>query len=155
MRYVKLIVSLALPQIAGAIGAVLMGNAVSGWYAGLEKPLLNPPSWVFGPAWIILYLLMGVSSYLVWLKVAQNSSARKAMIVYWAHLAVNAAWTPIFFGLKSPGWAFLDIVILWLMIVSLIILFYKVSKPAAYMLAPYILWVSFAAYLNYAIWILN
>lgn len=152
---IKLIVSLILPQAAGGLGAFLMGDSVSAWYTVLEKPFFNPPSFIFGPVWLILYLLMGVSAYLVWKRAKENIEARKMMNIYWAHLALNASWTPIFFGLHNIGLAFLNIVVLWALILILIIKFWKISKTASYLLMPYILWVSFATYLNYAIWTLN
>lgn len=152
---IKLIVSLILPQAAGGLGAFLMGDSVSAWYRVLEKPFFNPPSFIFGPVWTALYFLMGIAAYLVWKRAKENIEARKAMNIYWIHLALNASWTPIFFGLHNIGLAFLNIVVLWALILILIIKFWKISKTASYLLMPYILWVSFATYLNYAIWTLN
>jgi translocator protein len=120
------------------------------WYDLLVKPALNPPSWVFGPAWTVLYVLMAVAALLVWKKKKWN-----ALAVFGIQLGLNLIWTPLFFGLHSPGWAFVDIVLLWAAIVWTIVAFSKVSKTAAWLLAPYILWVSFAAYLNLSVWMLN
>lgn len=120
------------------------------WYDQLIKPALNPPSWVFGPAWTVLYVLMAVAAVLVWRKKKWN-----ALAIFGVQLALNLIWTPLFFGLHSPSWAFVDIVLLWGAIVWTIVAFSKVSKTAAWLLAPYILWVSFAAYLNFSIWLLN
>jgi len=155
MNYIKLIVSLILPQLAGGLGAFLMGDSVSTWYATLEKPFFNPPSWVFGPVWLTLYLLMGISAYLIWKKVGENNDAKKAMNIYWIHLAFNASWTPIFFGLHNIGLAFLNIVVLWALILILIIKFWKISRTASYLLIPYIAWVTIATALNAFIWYLN
>ena len=155
MQYKKLIISLLLPQLAGGLGAFLMGNSVSTWYQTLEKPFFNPPSWVFGPVWVTLYLLMGISAYLIWKRTRENKAAKNAMNIYWAHLLLNASWTPIFFGLHNIALAFFAIVALWILILILIIKFFKISKTASYLLMPYILWVSVATALNASIWYLN
>ena len=138
------------------------------WYDMLYKPALNPPDWVFSPAWTILYVLMGIAAFLIWKEYSKLtlsevegsvSSGRKrtriALAIFGLQLFLNAIWSVIFFGLRSPGWAFVDIIALWLAIICTIIVFYKISRPAAWLLLPYILWVSFASYLNYSIWILN
>ncbi len=125
------------------------------WYAELVKPALTPPSWVFGPAWTTLYALMGIAAFLVWKQGWEKKRVKVALGVFGVQLFLNVIWSIIFFGFKSPGWALVDIVLLWLAIVLTLAAFYKVSKPAAYLLLPYILWVSFALYLNYSIWILN
>jgi translocator protein len=169
INILKLIVSVLVCETAGLVGSIFMlsassPQAVSGldWYAGLVKPTLNPPSWVFGPVWTALYALMGVSLFLVW-KQHSNILQNVRMLRVWTwgiaaffiQLFLNAIWSIIFFGLHNPGWALVDIAALWLAIVWTIIVFYKISKPAAYLLAPYLLWVSFASYLNYTIWVLN
>jgi translocator protein len=148
--------------LAGVIGSVFMVSTSSpqAWYAGLVKPALNPPGWIFGPVWTTLYALMGVAAWLVWKQWSQGSPSTRlrvktALAVFGLQLFLNAIWSIIFFGLQNPGWALVDIVFLWLAIIWTIIVFYKISRPAAYLLTPYILWVSFAMYLNYAIWALN
>jgi translocator protein len=125
------------------------------WYATLTKPALSPPNWIFGPVWMTLYALMGIAVFLVWAKGGDRKDVHVALLVFGIQLILNALWSIIFFGLHSPGWAFADIVILWFAIVWTMTLFYKISKPATWLLVPYILWVSFANYLNYSLWILN
>ncbi|MBI2644242.1 MAG: tryptophan-rich sensory protein [Candidatus Wildermuthbacteria bacterium] len=151
----KLVIAVALSEFAGIIGSLFTVNAIPTWYAALEKPALNPPGWVFGPAWTTLYALMGIAAFLIWRMGWERKEVKMALGVFGIQLFLNAIWSIIFFGFQSPGWALVEIVSLWLAIVWTIIVFYKISKPAAYLLVPYILWVSFAAYLNYAIWILN
>lgn len=141
---------IALCELAGVIGSVFTVSAISGWYATLAKPDLRPPNWVFGPVWTTLYALMGIAAYLVWSK-----RHGQALRIFGVQLVLNATWSIVFFGLQSPGWALVNIVALWLAIVWTIKVFYRISKPAAYLLVPYLLWVSFASYLNYSIWILN
>ncbi len=153
----KLIIAVGVSEMAGIIGAVFTTPAVrSSWYAMLAKPALNPPSWVFAPVWTTLYLLMGVALWLVWVNTSAAPAARRrAMAVFFIQLALNSLWSIIFFGLHSPGGALVEIVFFWLAILATIVAFYKISKPAAWLLVPYILWVSFAMYLNYSIWVLN
>jgi len=140
---------------AGIIGSLFTASAVSTWYVTLAKPVYNPPSWVFGPVWLLLYTMMGVSLYLVWQKRSKKKSHQFALTIFYVHLFLNALWSILFFGLKNPQAALYDIVLLWVLLLLTIILFYKISKPASYLLWPYLLWVSFAANLNYMIWILN
>ena len=154
-NFFKLIIAVGVSELAGIVGSVFTVSAIPNWYAGLMKPALNPPSWVFGPVWTALYALMGIAAFLVWKNGWERKDVRMALGVFGIQLFLNAIWSIIFFGLNSPGWALVDIVALWLAIVWTIFVFYKISKPAAYLLVPYILWVSFATYLNYAIWILN
>ncbi len=151
----KLIVSIVLTQLAGGIGSLFTTPSIEGWYADLVRPELNPPAWVFGPVWTTLFVLMGVALFLVWEKGSQRKDVRVAFIVFALQLVLNTLWSIIFFGLHSPGWAFVEIICLWLAIMATIFAFAKVSKTAAWLLAPYILWVSFASYLNYMIYVLN
>lgn len=151
----KLIIAIAVSELAGVVGSFFTVSAIPTWYAALEKPALNPPGWVFGPVWGILYLLMGVAAFLVWRKGWERKEIKTALCVFVAQLFLNTIWSIIFFGLRNPDWALVNIIALWLAIIWTIIVFYKISKPAAYLLVPYILWVSFASYLNYAIWVLN
>lgn len=144
-----------ISQLAGVVGSFFTAPAISTWYSTLNKPSFNPPSWVFGPAWITLYTLMGIASYLIWQKRGDNSLVKTALIIFFIHLVFNALWSVIFFGLHSPMWAFVEILFLWAMILLLIIIFYKIDRRAAYLLVPYILWVSFASILNFSIWRLN
>lgn len=149
----KLTIAVVASESAGAIGSVFTVSAIPSWYTGLIKPAFNPPAWVFGPVWIILYFLMGVSLWLVW---KSNSDKKKRAIwLFAAQLILNAVWSPVFFGFHSIGDALTIIVLLWAAIVLTIFIFSKVSKAAAWLLIPYVLWVSFAVYLNYSIWMLN
>ncbi len=154
-NFLKLAISIGLPFLAGAIGSFFTSPAISGWYSELQKPAVNPPSWVFGPAWTLLYILMGIAAFLVWKRGWGKREVRVALYIFGFHLILNAGWSIIFFGLKNPGLAFAEIVVLWVMIVWMTLAFYKISKTAGYLLLPYLLWVSFAGYLNYSIWLLN
>ncbi|MCL5666292.1 MAG: tryptophan-rich sensory protein [Patescibacteria group bacterium] len=156
---VALVIAIIIAELAGAIGAVFTTAAIPSWYAGLTKPALTPPSWVFAPVWTLLYALMGVALFLVWKKHSYNlgiigmkNAWAWALAAFFFQLALNVLWSYLFFGLHSPGAAFVEIVILWLAIIANIVAFAKISVPAAWLLIPYVLWVSFAAYLNFAIW---
>lgn len=151
---VKLVICCGVVLGVGFAGSFFVANS-SQWYQGLEKPAFTPPSYVFGPVWTVLYLLIGVSAFLVWRKGITNAAGRTAAAAFILQLIFNAAWTPIFFGVKQPLIALGDIVMLWLAIIAMIISFWKVSKPAAILLVPYIIWVSLAAVLNTAICMLN
>jgi len=156
----KLIIAIVVSELAGIIGSIFTTPSIAGWYAGIVKPALNPPAWVFGPVWTTLFALMGISAFLIWSSYAKATEDKKkgirlALILFGIQLVLNTLWSIIFFGLHSPGGALIEIVFLWLAILATIIAFYKISKPAAWLLVPYILWVSFAMYLNYAIWALN
>jgi tryptophan-rich sensory protein len=152
----KLVGSIILCELAGIIGSVFTVSSIPTWYAALTKPALNPPNWIFGPVWTTLYFLMGVALYLVWTsKKGKETQHNQALWIFFIQLALNTAWSIIFFGLESPGVALIEILIMWSAIAWTIKLFYPLSKLAAYLLVPYILWVSFATYLTYSIWILN
>lgn len=151
----KLIVAVAVSQAAGVIGALFTTPVIPTWYASLAKPAFNPPSWVFGPVWTTLFLLMGVAAFLVWQKGLEHKGVRVALGVFLLQLALNTFWSIIFFGMRSPGGAVVEIIFLWLAIAATIFLFYKISKAAALLLVPYIAWVSFAALLTYSIYTLN
>jgi translocator protein len=154
IKWIKLIVSLLICQLAGVIGSLFTASSIPTWYATLNKPSFNPPNWIFAPVWISLYVLMGISFYLIWIK-SDIPNFGLLMSVFIFQLVLNAFWTIIFFGLKSPLFAFIEIVVLWIAILFCIILFYKVSKISSVLLIPYILWVSFASILNFALWKLN
>ncbi len=151
----RLIGAIAVSELVGIIGSLFTAPSVEGWYAALAKPSLNPPAWVFGPAWTALFALMGAAAFLIWKKGVGRRDVRIALGVFAGQLALNLAWSIVFFGWHSPGGALAEIAALWLAILATIIAFARISKPAAWLLAPYIAWVSFAAYLNYAIWSLN
>ena len=139
---------------AAAVGALFTGPAVSTWYQEIRKPAFSPPQWLFGPVWTALYAMMAVAVWLVWKK-GDAAGRNAALALFGAQLALNAAWSPIFFGLRSFGGAFADIVALWLAIVATLVAFLRVSAPAGLLLVPYLAWVSFAAVLNFGIWRLN
>ena len=139
---------------AAALGAAFTGPAVRTWYQKIRRPAFAPPDWVFGPVWTLLYAMMAAAAWLVWRR-ADAAGRGLALALFGVQLALNAAWSPIFFGLRSFGGALVDIVALWLAIVATIVAFWRVSAPAAALLAPYLCWVSFAAVLNFAIWRLN
>jgi len=153
-----LIVAVVVSELAGIIGSIFTSPAIPEWYAGLVKPALNPPSWVFAPVWIALYALMGISLYLVWKSdpaIVDPTLRKKGIALFFIQLALNSLWSILFFGMKNPFLAFAEIIFLWIAILGTIFVFSNISKKAAWLLIPYILWVSFAAYLNYSIMMLN
>lgn len=142
---------LALSFAAAALGSPFIPGD---WYAALAKPAWNPPSWVFGPVWTALYTMMAVAAWLVWQRSA-GGVRRLALGLFLAQLALNAAWTPLFFGLHLLGVALAEMLLLWFAIAATIVSFHRVHRPAAWLLVPYLAWVSFAALLNFALWRLN
>ena len=142
-----------LLAVAGAESFIVKSGM--DWYQTLQKPAFNPPSWVFGPVWTILYIMMGVSFFIVWKRGMQNAKEKTAIACFIFQLVFNFLWTPIFFGFKQPLIAFGDIVILWLAVLATVSSFFRVSKTAGALLVPYFLWISFAAVLNGAICMLN
>ena len=136
---------------AASPGAVFMPRE---WFAALKKPSWNPPGWVFGPVWTALYAMMAAAAWLVWQRGGWKEQ-RKPLLIFLAQLALNAVWTPLFFGLHRPGVAFAEIVLLWLAIVATLVAFRPVNRTAAWLLVPYLAWVSFAAVLNGTLWRLN
>jgi len=137
---------------AAAGGAVFVST--DGWYAGLQKPSWNPPAWVFGPAWSLLYILMAAAARFVWREGGWKTQG-KALASFLVQWLLNALWTPLFFGMHRPGLALAEIIVLWLAIAATLASFWRVRKIAGVLLAPYLAWVSFAAVLNAAIWRLN
>lgn len=150
-----LAVFVLIAELAGALGSLFTVPAIPEWYALLEKPFFTPPNWVFGPVWIALYFLMGISAFLVWQKGSKRAEVKKALGVFFLQLFLNVLWTFIFFGLHNPFLAFLEILILLAFIVLTVLLFWKLSRVAAFLLFPYLFWVAFAAVLNFAVWQLN
>jgi len=147
-------VVVAICELVGVLGAFFTTPAINGWYAGLAKAPLNPPNWLFGPVWTILYALMGIAAYLVWRR-RKDKPVVFAMAFFILQLALNFVWSYLFFGLREPAFAAIEIVALWLSIAWTALEFMKISRPSAALLAPYLLWVAFAAYLNYSVVILN
>lgn len=152
-KKIKLIICLLSCQIAGLIGIPFTSIAVSTWYTTLQKPFFSPPNWLFGPVWFILYLLMGISLFLIW----ESRSKEKyfSLKLFGVQLLLNAFWTPLFFGLKMPGLAFLELMVLEVIICWTIIRFYRIKRWAAYLMLPYAIWVAFALLLNLMIVYLN
>ena len=151
----KLVIAIVVSEGIGLIGGLATSAGVSGWYLTLAKPALNPPNWIFGPVWTLLYILMGVAAFFIWQRGLGDRKVRKSLIVYGVQLLLNLLWSIVFFGLHSPLWALVVIIFLWLFILLTIVEFYKQRPLAAYLLIPYILCVSFASYLNYMLWFLN
>lgn len=150
----KLIISIALPLVLGSVAGMFTSQSVPDWYAALNKPAFNPPGWIFGPVWTLLYLLMGISFFMVW-KQEKGRLRNLAILIYSVQLLLNFAWSFIFFYFKLIGLALVEIVLLWCAIILMLVLFKKVKPIAAYINIPYLLWVSFAAILNAAYYILN
>ncbi len=148
-----LITCILLPQIAGFIGSAFTINSIPTWYKGLEKPFFSPPNWIFAPVWTTLYLLMGISLFMIIRK--QKEIFSKPVKIFLIHLAVNSFWSIAFFGMKNPGFAYIIIVILWYMILYLIRSFSKIERRASILLYPYLAWVTFASFLNLSVWLLN
>ncbi len=151
----KLALCVLTCELAGIIGSFFSISAIPAWYSGLVKPALNPPSWVFGPVWTILYALMGIAVFLVLRRGWRQKGVKVALGIFAAQLLANALWSILFFGMRNPLYALIDILVLWVLVLVTILVFYRLSRPAAYLLLPYIAWVSFATYLNYMIYILN
>ena len=154
-KVVRLLGSILLVNIIGSIGAIFTSPAISNWYSTLNKPSFTPPSWVFAPAWTLLFTLMGISLFLIWDKGVETKEFKIALLVFGIQLFFNVLWSVLFFALRAPGYAFAEIIVLWILILLNIILLYRISKKAGLLLVPYICWVSFAAILNYSIWVLN
>jgi len=152
---VKLLISIVACQCVGLIGSIFTTPSIPTWYATLQKPPFTPPNWLFAPVWITLYLLMGISAFIIWRRGVDNRRVREALIVFLVQLILNGLWSVVFFGLKSPLYGVVVIVALWIAILFTILKFFKLSTAAGGLLLPYILWVSFAAVLNISIWVLN
>lgn len=154
-KIIKFILSIVLCQAAGLIGSLFTTSSITTWYVSLQKPSFAPPNWLFAPVWITLYILMGISFYLVWDKGLENKLVKKGLFIFGIQLLLNMLWSFLFFGLHSPLYGFVGIILLWIAIGLTVFKFSKISKNAALLLLPYIAWVSVAAILNYYIWILN
>jgi len=153
-RIIKVIVSLFLPLSVGAIAGMFTSQAVPTWYASLNRPFFSPPNWVFGPVWTSLYILLGISFFLIW-KEEASKERDLAIKVFSIQLFLNFAWSFIFFYFNLIGAALIEIILLWISIALMIYLFYKIKPVAAYMNIPYLLWVSFATILNAGYYFLN
>lgn len=154
MRILKLILALAIPIGLGSIAGMFTAEAVPEWFATLNSPSFSPPNWLFGPVWTTLYLLMGVSMFLIW-KEAPTRKRNLALLVYVVQLLLNFGWSFIFFYYHWLGLALAEIVVLWVSIVLMLVMFYKIKPLAAYLNIPYLLWVTFATVLTASYYILN
>lgn len=151
----KLFISILIPLMIGAVAGLFTSSGVNGWYAVANKPWFNPPNWIFAPVWTGIYIMMGIAFFLIWRAEADKTIKKTAMILFAVQLTLNFLWSFIFFKMQQPGWALAEIIWMWLMIFFTIIWFGKISSTAAWLMVPYICWVSFAAVLNYSIWQLN
>lgn len=155
IKKLQIVLPILLCLAVGFIGSIFTVASIPTWYASLNKPFFSPPNFIFGPVWTILYILMGISLHLVWSNDIHKKAVKKAVIFFFLQLFLNFTWSIIFFGLRSPILALLNIIILWIVIIMTMKYFKPISKNAFILLIPYILWVSFATILNLAIVILN
>lgn len=153
-KYLKIILSIWLPLLIGFVSSYFTFASIDSWYLALNKPSFNPPNWIFWPVWTTLYILIWISFYIVWNKWFWKEES-KLKIVYFLQLFLNFTWSFTFFYLENPLLWFINITILWFLIIYNIILFYKIDKKAWLILIPYLLWVSFASVLNLSLYILN
>ncbi|MBN1886022.1 MAG: tryptophan-rich sensory protein [Candidatus Krumholzibacteriota bacterium] len=152
---IRLVICLLAPQIVGITAGIATSAGTREWYPALAKPSFNPPAWVFAPVWTTLYLMMGFAAWLVWRRLPDAPAARAALVLFCAQLALNWAWSFLFFGLRSPLAGLVDILLLLAAIVATTILFFRVSAWAGALMIPYLAWVAFATALNAALWRLN
>jgi benzodiazapine receptor len=150
----KFVFSIIICQLAGVLGSVFTSPSVKGWYTTIQKPFFNPPNWVFAPVWTLLFLLMGISLYFVIIK-KRDKNVKIGITLFGIQLGLNVIWSILFFGFKSPLYGLIEIIFLWIVILITIIQFFRIDKRASYLLIPYLLWVTFAAFLNFSIYILN
>lgn len=151
----KLLISIIIVFLAGAVGTVSTLPQITSWYAALTKPSWTPPNWAFGPIWGTLYILMGIALFLVWREGLNRKNVRIAVLIFAAQLIINVLWSLIFFGTHNIFGGLILIIILIAAILVNIIVFYRISKPAGLILIPYLVWVCIAGYLNYSVYILN
>lgn len=149
------ILFVAICQLVGAIGAWTMAMGDPGWYDALRKPVFTPPGWLFGPVWTTLYTLMGIAGFLVWRRGRRRWGIKSALTLFALQLLLNAAWTPVFFGAQAIAAGAAVIVALWVVLAATVWRFFLVHRTAAWLLVPYLVWVTFAAVLNLSIWVLN
>ena len=151
----RFLVSILICLLAGGLGTIFTISAIPTWYVHLNKPFFSPPNYLFAPVWTTLYILMGISLYLIWKNGTKTKKIREAIYLFGVQLVLNAIWSPIFFGAKNIFLALAVIILMWIYIVKTIVSFSKINKLASYLLYPYIAWVSFATILNFSVWILN
>jgi len=151
----RLIIAIVIPLLVGFTSGFFTSTGPGTWYQALEKPTWNPPGRVFAPVWTTLYIMMGVSLFFIWKTNLVTNKKRVALFLFAFQLVLNFFWSFIFFRLEKPGWAAAEITILWLSILATIFSFASINKLSAWLLVPYISWVTFAAILNYTIWSMN
>ena len=151
----KLVIAILIPLLVGFTSGFFTATGVDSWYQTIQRPSWNPPNWIFAPVWTTLYILMGIALYLIWKADSDTPVKKYAITLFAVQLILNFFWSFIFFSQHQPGWAFVEIVVMWLMILLTIFAFAKINTTAAWLLVPYISWVSFAAILNFTIWKLN
>lgn len=151
----KLLAAVIICNMAGIIGSFVTVTGEGSWYAAIQKPPFNPPGFVFAPVWTTLFVLMGISLYLIWMEGMERREVRVAIALFAVQLILNTIWSFLFFGLQSPFLGLVEIIILWIFIVATTVAFYRINKKAAYLMVPYLAWVTFAAFLTYNIWLLN
>ncbi|SRR5258705_9966673 len=152
--WISLVPFIVVCFAAAGVGSFVTNTSVNTWYAQLRKPDWTPPNWIFGPVWTTLYVLMAVSAWLVW-RSTEWSVAKSALVLFGIQLALNTLWSLVFFGLREVRLAFVEIMLLWTMVVATVVSFLPLSRLAAWLLLPYLLWVGFASYLNFRIWQIN
>lgn len=155
-KYVKILIFVVTCLAVGYLSSIVTRSSVATWYPTLVKPSFNPPNWAFPLAWTTLFVFMGIAAGLVWDKIEiKKGEVQNALLFFFIQLALNALWSFLFFGLKNPMLALIEIILLWLMIYETYMKFNKIDKTAGYLFVPYLLWVSFAIILNGNIWWLN
>ena len=153
-QIIGIVIAILVCFSAAGLGGIATTAGLKDWYPALAKPAWNPPDWIFGPVWTVLYLMMAIAVWMIWRQVGLERG-KKPLLIFAVQLVLNTFWSVLFFGMRQPGWAFAEIIVLWLAIGLTIALFAKHSKLAAILMIPYWLWVSFAAVLNYTIWSMN
>ena len=151
---VGLIIFISICLLVATAGSLIVNTSIHGWYEQLQKPAWTPPNWVFPMVWTTLYLLMGIAAWLVWRKHGL-SGGFAALVVFYIQLTLNLLWSCIFFGLQMPGMAFVELLLLWIAILITLILFWRAHRIAGLLMSPYLLWVTFAAAINYQTWQMN
>ena len=154
-NFIQLIASIVVCLAVGSVSGFFTASEISTWYATLQKPSFNPPDWLFAPVWTILYIVMGVAFWLVWRSETSHHNKNKAMLFFGAQLILNFFWSILFFHFHLTGIALIEIILMWFCILLTIISFHAISSVATYIMIPYLLWVTFASILNFAIWKLN
>ncbi|MBI2084227.1 MAG: tryptophan-rich sensory protein [Candidatus Aenigmarchaeota archaeon] len=154
MKRIKLAISILIPLAVGFLGSLFTTPSIGTWYTTINKPAFNPPDWIFFPVWTTLFILMGISLYLVW-ENSTKKSGKRSFYIFGIQLTLNLLWSILFFGMHKPLYALIDIAVLWVAILLTLLEFRKFSKTASLLLLPYLAWVTFATVLNFSIVLLN